>query len=44
MHAGWKKYVLWFLLGGTLTVMVGSVAEHYGPLVAGDFLAFASML
>jgi Protein of unknown function (DUF3147)/Domain of unknown function (DUF202) len=32
-----------FVLGGAITVATGLIAEHYGPLVRGLFLAFPAI-
>lgn len=38
------EYAIRFVFGGAITAVVGLVAKHYGPVVAGLFLAFPSIL
>ena len=35
-----RNYVARFLFGGTVTVLASLIAEHYGPVIGGLFLAF----
>jgi hypothetical protein len=35
-----KEYVSRFVFGGVVTVLAGFVADHYGPILGGLFLAF----
>jgi hypothetical protein len=35
-----RDYVTRFLFGGTVTVLASLIAEHYGPVIGGLFLAF----
>lgn len=39
----WHEYVLRFLLGGLITALAGLIAEHFGPVVGGLFLAFPAI-
>lgn len=39
----WSEYAIRFLLGGGVTVIAGLLAEHYGPVLAGLFLAFPAI-
>ena len=39
----WSDYGVRFLFGGLLTAMTGILASHYGPGVAGLFLAFPAI-
>ncbi|HTT03187.1 MAG TPA: DUF3147 family protein [Steroidobacteraceae bacterium] len=39
----WYQYALRFVLGGLVTVGTGLVAEHFGPVVGGLFLAFPAI-
>jgi hypothetical protein len=34
------EYITRFLFGGTITVLAYLIAEHYGPVIGGLFLAF----
>ena len=38
--AKWYEYVVRFVLGGAITVATGLIAEHFGPVFGGLFLAF----
>ena len=38
------EYVIRFLFGGIITVVIGVVAKAFGPVVAGLFLAFPAIL
>ncbi len=38
-----RDYLVRFLFGGLITVMVGFVARKWGPVVAGLFLAFPAI-
>jgi hypothetical protein len=38
------EYALRFVLGGLVTVGTGLIAEHYGPVIGGLFLAFPAIL
>jgi hypothetical protein len=42
-EASWYQYALRFVLGGLITVGTGLVAEHFGPVVGGLFLAFPAI-
>jgi hypothetical protein len=37
------EYVVRFFFGGLITVLTGLIAKHYGPGVAGLFLAFPAI-
>src|ERR1700693_4603699 len=39
----WYEYAVRFLLGGTVTVVAGHLAKHYGPVFGGLFLAFPAI-
>lgn len=39
----WHEYLTRFLLGGTITVVTGLIAKHFGPIVGGLFLAFPAI-
>jgi Protein of unknown function (DUF3147) len=39
----WYEYAVRFLLGGTVTVVAGLLAKHYGPVFGGLFLAFPAI-
>ncbi len=39
-----KEYALRFAFGGTITLLTGLIAHHYGPIVGGLFLAFPAIL
>jgi len=39
----WYEYVIRFGLGGTMTVIAGLIASHFGPVVGGLFLAFPAI-
>ena len=39
----WYEYVLRFLLGGFITAAAGLIAERFGPVVGGLFLAFPAI-
>jgi uncharacterized membrane protein (GlpM family) len=39
----WKEYALRFAFGGIVTALVGLLAEAFGPVVAGLFLAFPAV-
>jgi hypothetical protein len=39
----WYEYALRFLFGGTITVVTGVLASHYGPVFGGLFLAFPAI-
>jgi fermentation-respiration switch protein FrsA (DUF1100 family) len=43
-RAQWHEYVIRFLLGGTITMAAGFIAEHWGPGAGGLFLAFPAIL
>jgi hypothetical protein len=35
-----KEYISRFVFGGLVTVFAGMIADHYGPVIGGLFLAF----
>ena len=39
----WYEYALRFLLGGLITAAAGIIAERFGPVVGGLFLAFPAI-
>jgi hypothetical protein len=39
----WHEYAVRFLFGGAITAATGLIAKHYGPVVAGMFLAFPAI-
>jgi hypothetical protein len=39
----WYEYAVRFVLGGTVTVIAGLLAKHYGPGLGGLFLAFPAI-
>ena len=39
----WYEYAIRFVLGGAMTVIAGLIADHYGPVVGGLFLAFPAI-
>jgi len=39
----WYEYLLRFVLGGAMTVVVGLIAARLGPVVGGLFLAFPAI-
>jgi hypothetical protein len=39
----WHEYLTRFLLGGTITVATGLIAQHFGPVIGGLFLAFPAI-
>lgn len=42
--AHWYSWALRILFGGSITVLAGVIAKHYGPAVGGLFLAFPAIL
>lgn len=42
-QAHWYQFVVRFVLGGVVTVCTGIVAQHWGPVVGGLFLAFPAI-
>jgi MFS family permease len=42
-RAHWLQFVLRFVLGGAVTACTGLVAQHWGPLIGGLFLAFPAI-
>jgi hypothetical protein len=43
-QSGWKAYVVRFAFGGAVTASAGLIAQVYGPVVGGLFLAFPAIL
>jgi len=39
----WQHYAIRFGLGGTITVIAGLLAKHFGPVFGGLFLAFPAI-
>ncbi len=39
----WREYAVRFFFGGSMTVVAGVVAQHYGPELGGLFLAFPAI-
>jgi hypothetical protein len=39
----WYEYVLRFLFGGLITAATGVIAERFGPVIGGLFLAFPAI-
>jgi hypothetical protein len=39
----WYEYLIRFALGGAITVIAGLIADHFGPIVGGLFLAFPAI-
>ena len=39
----WYEYAVRFVLGGSITVIAGLLAKHYGPVFGGLFLAFPAI-
>jgi hypothetical protein len=39
----WYEYLIRFVLGGAVTVIAGLIADHFGPIVGGLFLAFPAI-
>lgn len=42
-RTGWHEYLTRFALGGAITAMTGWLAQRYGPVVGGLFLAFPAI-
>ncbi|HXS96408.1 MAG TPA: DUF3147 family protein [Candidatus Limnocylindrales bacterium] len=42
-RTGWREYALRFVLGGAITVAAGLIAQRFGPVVGGLFLAFPAI-
>jgi hypothetical protein len=40
----WHEILTRFLLGGAITVATGVIAQHWGPVIGGLFLAFPAIL
>jgi Protein of unknown function (DUF3147) len=41
--AHWKQFAVRFALGGAVTACTGLVAQHWGPVIGGLFLAFPAI-
>jgi hypothetical protein len=41
--ASWMEYAVRFVFGGSMTVIAGLIAKHYGPELGGIFLAFPAI-
>jgi Protein of unknown function (DUF3147) len=41
--AHWTQFALRFALGGAVTACTGLVAQHWGPVIGGLFLAFPAI-
>jgi Protein of unknown function (DUF3147) len=39
----WYEYLVRFALGGAMTVIAGLIADRFGPIVGGLFLAFPAI-
>jgi MFS family permease len=39
----WYEYAIRILFGGSITVIAGLIADHFGPTVGGLFLAFPAI-
>ena len=39
----WYESLIRFALGGAMTVIAGLIADHFGPIVGGLFLAFPAI-
>ena len=42
-HEKWKDYAIRFVFGGSITMLTGIIATHYGPGIAGLFLSFPAI-
>ena len=42
-HTRWYEYAIRFVLGGAMTVIAGLIADHFGSVVGGLFLAFPAI-
>jgi hypothetical protein len=42
-EANWREYAIRFFFGGSMTVIAGLIAKHYGPELGGLFLAFPAI-
>jgi hypothetical protein len=40
----WYEVLTRFLLGGAITVATGLIAQHWGPVIGGLFLAYPAIL
>jgi hypothetical protein len=43
VDASWSEYAIRFVFGGSMTVIAGLIAKHYGPELGGLFLAFPAI-
>ena len=39
----WYEYLVRFAFGGAITVIAGTLAKHFGPVLGGLFLAFPAI-
>jgi hypothetical protein len=39
----WYEYAVRFFFGGSITLVAGLLAEHFGPVIGGLFLAFPAI-
>jgi hypothetical protein len=42
-QAHWLQFAVRFVLGGAVTLCTGLVADHWGPVIGGLFLAFPAI-
>jgi hypothetical protein len=42
-QSSWREYVFRFSFGGVATILTGVIANRYGPVVGGLFLAFPAI-
>ncbi|MGB9332916.1 MAG: DUF3147 family protein [Steroidobacteraceae bacterium] len=42
-QARWQQYAARFVLGGVVTVLTGLIADQWGPVMGGLFLAFPAI-
>jgi hypothetical protein len=42
-HSNWRGHLTRFLFGGAITVLAGLIANQYGPVLGGLFLAFPAV-
>ena len=41
--ARWHQFMVRFILGGTVTLCTGLIAQHWGPVIGGLFLSFPAI-
>jgi Protein of unknown function (DUF3147) len=39
----WRQFLVRFVLGGTVTLCTGLIAQHWGPVIGGLFLSFPAI-